>query len=170
MVNDQIRRAKGMNNSELYNYAKELSAPYELLKQVAEQGRLPVVMFSAGGIATPADAAVSCCFVCELGPALTLFLNQLMMQLGCDGVFVYVCCLASDDLRLTPVLSPQWIGHLQVVRPGRARPRDCHRHHQLQRRQHPGRGVNRPRTRYEGREQPQDPGQGDDRGPWILNF
>jgi hypothetical protein len=59
MVNDQIRRAKGMNNSELYNYAKELSAPYELLKQVAEQGRLPVVMFSAGGIATPADAAVS---------------------------------------------------------------------------------------------------------------
>ncbi|KAL8276323.1 hypothetical protein RQP46_011289 [Phenoliferia psychrophenolica] len=69
MVNEQIRKAQGMTNSELYNYAKELSAPYELLKQVSIEGRLPVVMFSAGGIATPADAA-------------------LMMQLGCDGVFV----------------------------------------------------------------------------------
>lgn len=51
--------------------AKELAAPVELLREVAKLGRLPVVMFSAGGIATPADAA-------------------LMMKLGMDGVFVYV--------------------------------------------------------------------------------
>ena len=90
MVNDQIRRAQGMNNSELYNYAKELSAPYELLKQVAAEGRLPVVMFSAGGIATPADAAVR--FFgsrrCIPDSLTTLMYPQLMMQLGCDGVFV----------------------------------------------------------------------------------
>lgn len=48
-----------MDEAELYLYAKELSAPFELLKQVAKAGRLPVVMFSAGGIATPADCAVS---------------------------------------------------------------------------------------------------------------
>lgn len=58
-----------MDDSELYCMAKEIAAPFELLKQVAKAGRLPTVMFSAGGIATPADAA-------------------LMMQLGCDGVFV----------------------------------------------------------------------------------
>ncbi len=58
-----------MDDSELYAMAKEIAAPFELLKQVAKAGRLPTVMFSAGGIATPADAA-------------------LMMQLGCDGVFV----------------------------------------------------------------------------------
>ena len=49
--------------------AKEMAAPYELVLQVAQEGRLPVVNFAAGGIATPADAA-------------------LMMQLGCDGIFV----------------------------------------------------------------------------------
>ena len=48
-----------MTEAELYSMAKEISAPFELLKQVAKAGRLPVVMFSAGGIATPADAAVS---------------------------------------------------------------------------------------------------------------
>ncbi|KAI5477831.1 pyridoxine biosynthesis protein [Pseudohyphozyma bogoriensis] len=69
IVTSQIRRAQLMDESELYSFAKELSAPFELLKQVAKAGKLPVVMFSAGGIATPADAA-------------------LMMQLGCDGVFV----------------------------------------------------------------------------------
>lgn len=57
-VYEQIRRASSMNEAELYSYAKELAAPFELLKQVAKAGRLPVVMFSAGGIATPADAAV----------------------------------------------------------------------------------------------------------------
>ncbi|KAI8448203.1 SOR/SNZ family-domain-containing protein [Phakopsora pachyrhizi] len=64
-----IRRASVMSDEELYTFAKELSAPYHLLKEVARTKRLPVVNFAAGGIATPADAA-------------------LMMQLGCDGVFV----------------------------------------------------------------------------------
>ncbi|MCA9888110.1 MAG: pyridoxal 5'-phosphate synthase lyase subunit PdxS, partial [Anaerolineae bacterium] len=54
---------------ELYTYAKDIQAPYHLLKETAELGRLPVVNFAAGGVATPADAA-------------------LMMQLGVDGVFV----------------------------------------------------------------------------------
>lgn len=65
----EIRRLQSMNTDELFVAAKTLQAPYELVKQVAELGRLPVVNFAAGGIATPADAA-------------------LMMQLGVDGVFV----------------------------------------------------------------------------------
>lgn len=68
-VNDAIKRATTASEIELYNMAKELSAPVELLREIKQIGRLPVVMFSAGGIATPADAA-------------------LMMQLGMDGVFV----------------------------------------------------------------------------------
>jgi len=64
-----IRRLKNLAEDELYVAAKELRAPLELVKQVRELGRLPVVNFAAGGIATPADAA-------------------LMMQLGMDGVFV----------------------------------------------------------------------------------
>ncbi|KAK4045919.1 Pyridoxal 5'-phosphate synthase subunit snz1, partial [Microbotryomycetes sp. JL201] len=68
-VNADIKRAQGMTEAELYHFAKEIGAPIDLLRQVAQIGRLPVVMFSAGGIATPADAA-------------------LMMQLGMDGVFV----------------------------------------------------------------------------------
>ncbi|KAI9760191.1 MAG: hypothetical protein M4579_001806 [Chaenotheca gracillima] len=68
-VNSEIARASTMTSAELYAYAKEIGAPYELLRQTAELKRLPVVNFAAGGVATPADAA-------------------LMMQLGCDGVFV----------------------------------------------------------------------------------
>jgi pyridoxal 5'-phosphate synthase pdxS subunit len=68
-VNAEIAKAKGMTPEELRLYAKDIQAPYDLLKKTAELGRLPVVNFAAGGIATPADAA-------------------LMMQLGCDGVFV----------------------------------------------------------------------------------
>jgi pyridoxal 5'-phosphate synthase pdxS subunit len=68
-VNAEIARASVMTNEELRIYAKEIGAPYELLKKTAELKRLPVVNFAAGGVATPADAA-------------------LMMQLGCDGVFV----------------------------------------------------------------------------------
>jgi pyridoxal 5'-phosphate synthase pdxS subunit len=68
-VMGDIRRIQNMNDDELYAEAKRLGAPVELVKEVKEQGRLPVVMFTAGGIATPADAA-------------------LMMQLGSDGVFV----------------------------------------------------------------------------------
>jgi pyridoxal 5'-phosphate synthase pdxS subunit len=64
-----IRRLQSLRDDELYGEAKELQAPYELVKWVAENGRLPVVTFTAGGIATPADAA-------------------LCMQLGADGVFV----------------------------------------------------------------------------------
>jgi pyridoxal 5'-phosphate synthase pdxS subunit len=64
-----IRRLQSLRPDELFAEAKRLGAPYELVKEVAETGRLPVVNFAAGGIATPADAA-------------------LMMQLGMDGVFV----------------------------------------------------------------------------------
>jgi len=68
-VMDDIRRLQNMPDDELYAEAKRLAAPVELVREVRELGRLPVVMFTAGGIATPADAA-------------------LMMQLGADGVFV----------------------------------------------------------------------------------
>ena len=64
-----MRRLQSMQPDEWMSAAKEMGAPYELVKEVAETGRLPVVNFAAGGIATPADAA-------------------LMMQLGVDGVFV----------------------------------------------------------------------------------
>ncbi|BGP20634.1 hypothetical protein JCM10213_007170 [Rhodosporidiobolus nylandii] len=68
-VTAQIARAGTLSEIELYSMAKEIAAPVDLLREVAKLGRLPVVMFSAGGIATPADAA-------------------LMMKLGMDGVFV----------------------------------------------------------------------------------
>jgi pyridoxal 5'-phosphate synthase pdxS subunit len=68
-VQDEIRRLQTMSEDELYTAAKELAAPLELVRQVKREGRLPVVNFAAGGIATPADAA-------------------LMMRLGADGVFV----------------------------------------------------------------------------------
>ena len=65
----QLREISNMPKEELMTFAKENGAPYELVVQAAESGRLPVVNFAAGGIATPADAA-------------------LMLQLGADGVFV----------------------------------------------------------------------------------
>lgn len=68
-VNRDIRRLQGMDEDELFVAAKNMQAPYELVKQVAKEGKLPIVNFAAGGVATPADAA-------------------LMMQLGVDGVFV----------------------------------------------------------------------------------
>jgi pyridoxal 5'-phosphate synthase pdxS subunit len=74
----EVRRLKAMNEDELFTAAKNLQASYELVKQVAESGRLPVVNFAAGGIATPADAA-------------------LMMQLGVDGVFVGSGIFKSGD-------------------------------------------------------------------------
>lgn len=77
-LNAEIRKASTLSEEELYTYAKEISAPYHLLKETARLKRLPVVMFAAGGIATPADAA-------------------LMMQLGCDGVFVGSGIFASGD-------------------------------------------------------------------------
>jgi pyridoxal 5'-phosphate synthase pdxS subunit len=68
-VNREIRRLKNMDDDELYSYAKEMQVPIDLVRETKEKGRLPVVNFAAGGVATPADAA-------------------LMMQLGMDGVFV----------------------------------------------------------------------------------
>ncbi len=68
-IRGEIRRLSSMSKDELYVAAKELQAPYDLVCEVAEKGALPVVLFTAGGIATPADAA-------------------MMMQLGADGVFV----------------------------------------------------------------------------------
>src|SRR5215813_14053317 len=73
-----IRRLTSMADEELMAYAKELGAPYELVKETKELGRMPVVNFAAGGVATPADAA-------------------LMMQLGVDGVFVGSGIFKSGD-------------------------------------------------------------------------
>ena len=73
-----IRRLQSLRGDELYTEAKNLQAPYELVRWVAENGRLPVVTFTAGGIATPADAA-------------------LCMQLGADGVFVGSGIFKSGD-------------------------------------------------------------------------
>ena len=77
-VMGEIRRLQGMDEDELYAYAKNIQAPFDLVKQTAELGRLPVVNFAAGGVATPADAA-------------------LMMQLGVDGVFVGSGIFKSGD-------------------------------------------------------------------------
>ena len=68
-ITGEIRRLTSLRPEELYVAAKELQAPYALVKEVAETGKLPVVLFTAGGIATPADAS-------------------MMMQLGADGVFI----------------------------------------------------------------------------------
>ena len=68
-ITGEIRRLASLRPEELYVAAKELQAPYSLVKEVAETGKLPVVLFTAGGIATPADAS-------------------MMMQLGADGVFI----------------------------------------------------------------------------------
>ncbi len=77
-IRGEIARLTSVAPEELYAAAKELRAPYELVEQVARDGRLPVVNFSAGGVATPADAA-------------------LMMQLGADGVFVGSGIYKSED-------------------------------------------------------------------------
>ena len=74
----EINKLKTMADEELFTYAKELGAPYDLVRETKELGRLPVVNFAAGGIATPADAA-------------------LMMQLGVDGVFVGSGIFKSGD-------------------------------------------------------------------------
>ncbi len=77
-LNAEVRRARLMPEEELMSYARDLGVPIDLLKQVKKVGRLPVVTFAAGGIATPADAA-------------------LMMRLGCDGVFVGSGIFGSSD-------------------------------------------------------------------------
>jgi pyridoxal 5'-phosphate synthase pdxS subunit len=77
-ISGEIRRLSSMSEDELYVAAKELQAPYQLVKEIAETGKLPVVMFVAGGIATPSDAA-------------------MMMQLGAEGVFVGSGIFKSDN-------------------------------------------------------------------------
>ncbi|AEC09511.1 putative pyridoxal 5'-phosphate synthase (glutamine hydrolyzing) [Arabidopsis thaliana] len=77
-VNGAIRLLRSMDDDEVFTYAKKIAAPYDLVVQTKELGRLPVVQFAAGGVATPADAA-------------------LMMQLGCDGVFVGSGVFKSGD-------------------------------------------------------------------------
>lgn len=77
-ITDEIRRLQTLPREELMSEAKELGAPYDLVVEVAETGKLPVVLFCAGGVATPADAA-------------------LVMQLGAEGVFVGSGIFKSDD-------------------------------------------------------------------------
>jgi pyridoxal 5'-phosphate synthase pdxS subunit len=74
----EIKRLQNMPDEELMSYAKDIGAPYELVKETKQLGRLPVVNFAAGGVATPADAA-------------------MMMQLGVDGVFVGSGIFKSDN-------------------------------------------------------------------------
>ena len=77
-INGELRALAAKTEDELYVAAKELQAPYDLVREVARTGKLPVVMFTAGGVATPADAA-------------------MMMQLGADGVFVGSGIFKSGD-------------------------------------------------------------------------
>jgi pyridoxal 5'-phosphate synthase pdxS subunit len=78
MMQSEIRRLQNISEDELFDAAKELRVPYDLVKYVHENGKLPVVNFAAGGVATPADAA-------------------LMMQLGAEGVFVGSGIFKSGD-------------------------------------------------------------------------
>ena len=78
MVNAEIRQLTHLPDDEVANFAKEIGAPLEVVWEVKKLGKLPVVNFAAGGIATPADAA-------------------LMMQLGCDGIFVGSGVFKSTD-------------------------------------------------------------------------
>jgi len=78
LITSEIRRLRGLDEAEVATAAKELQAPLHLVRDVAQAGRLPVVLFSAGGIATPADAS-------------------LMMQLGAEGVFVGSGIFKSSD-------------------------------------------------------------------------
>jgi pyridoxal 5'-phosphate synthase pdxS subunit len=82
-VMDAIRKLVGMPNDELMAYAKEIGAPFEIVQEIHITGKLPVVNFAAGGVATPADAA-------------------LMMQLGSDGIFVGSGIFKSGDTAATP--------------------------------------------------------------------
>jgi pyridoxal 5'-phosphate synthase pdxS subunit len=77
-ITSEIRALASKSEEELYVAAKELQAPYQLVREVAQTGKLPVVLFVAGGVATPADAA-------------------MMMQLGADGVFVGSGIFKSGD-------------------------------------------------------------------------
>ena len=90
----EIQRLQGMRDDTLMSYAKEIGAPYELVRETRELGSLPVVNFAAGGIATPADAA-------------------LMMQLGVDGVFVGSGIFKSGDPPLRAKAIVEAVTHYQ---------------------------------------------------------
>lgn len=77
-ITSEISRLQNMPDEELMAFSKNIAAPYDLVVEVKRLGRLPVLNFAAGGIATPADAA-------------------LMMQLGCDGIFVGSGIFMSQD-------------------------------------------------------------------------
>lgn len=91
-INKQIKMASALDSTELYNYAKELRVPHDLLKKTAELGRLPVVNFAAGGLATPADVS-------------------LLMQLGVDGVFVGSGIFKSSNPAKRAVAMAQAVTH-----------------------------------------------------------
>ncbi|MCJ1256656.1 Pyridoxal 5'-phosphate synthase subunit snz1 [Lignoscripta atroalba] len=93
-VTAEINKAAGMSDMELRVMAKEIGAPFELLKETAQLRRLPVVNFAAGGVATPADAA-------------------LMMQLGCDGVFVGSGIFKSGDVKKRAKAIVQAVTHFK---------------------------------------------------------
>merc|ERR1712070_443758 len=77
-LHKEIRMVQTMDDDELFTYAKQIGAPVSLVQEVKREGKLPVVNFAAGGVATPADAA-------------------LMMQMGVDGVFVGSGIFKSDN-------------------------------------------------------------------------
>lgn len=92
MMNSEISRIKGLSEDELYNAAKEIGAPLDLVDYIHKNGSLPVVNFAAGGVATPADAA-------------------MMMQLGCDGVFVGSGIFKSGDPRKRAAAAVKAVTH-----------------------------------------------------------
>ncbi|KAH3894209.1 pyridoxal 5'-phosphate synthase subunit SNZERR-like isoform X7 [Dreissena polymorpha] len=97
MINKQIKMAQSLDADELYSYAKELRVPIDLLQKTAELGRLPVVNFAAGGIATPADVS-------------------MMMQLGVDGVFVGSGIFKSSDPKPRAAAMAQAVTHFNDAR------------------------------------------------------
>merc|ERR1712106_400997 len=91
-VNKQIKQLTVMSKDELFVAAKDMRAPYELVKYVSDNGKLPVVNFAAGGVATPADAA-------------------LMMQMGMDGVFVGSGIFKSQNPKQMAITCVQAVTH-----------------------------------------------------------
>merc|ERR1712194_24458 len=91
-VNGAVRRLAALDDCEIHTYAKEIQAPYDLVKKTKELGRLPVVNFAAGGVATPADAA-------------------LMMQMGMDGVFVGSGIFKSQNPKQMAIACVQAVTH-----------------------------------------------------------
>lgn len=93
-VNSGVRKVQGMSNEEVMAEAKTIGAPLDILLEVKRLGRLPVVNFAAGGLATPSDAA-------------------LMMHLGCDGVFVGSGIFKSSDPELRAKAIVKAVTHYQ---------------------------------------------------------